>query len=105
GEPSRTPARGAEPASEVFQIGEVQGTRVTPPAPTLARSALRGRWKGGKTPQRGRALGPAHAGEAGAALAWAPTLRAAAPYQADRRGNQRDGRMVLRAADLRAWSR
>jgi magnesium chelatase subunit D len=46
---------------------------------------------------------PASGGEG--LLAWAATLRAAAPYQAERGRLSLDARVRLRAADLRTWPR
>jgi magnesium chelatase subunit D len=101
--PAATP--GAGPRSEVFPIAGVHEARVQPPPSSLADSALLGRWKIGRTVGRVRRAGRVTGYATGAALAWAPTLRAAAPYQLERCGNQAPGRMILRAGDLRAWPR
>jgi magnesium chelatase subunit D len=58
----------------------------------------------GRAEKAARRSGPLVPFAAGAALAWGPTLRAAAPYQKDRGKRSPDGRMILRRGDLRAWA-
>jgi len=102
GNGSQRPTAGTRP--EVFPTAGLHETRVRPPARVTSVSCQRGRWQGGRADRGSRAgLSPGHA--AGTLLAWAPTLRAAAPFQVDRGGPGADGRLILRSADLWSWQR
>jgi magnesium chelatase subunit D len=101
--PPAAPSTGS--ASEVLPISGIHEARVRPPTAVLARCVLAGRWKTGGAQRRVARVGPVAGYQSGAALAWAPTLRAAAPYQGERRGNGDAPWLILHAADLRAWPR
>jgi magnesium chelatase subunit D len=79
--------------------------RPRPKEQALARSTVPGRWDSGAAPRRGRCGGALQPYRGGAAVSWAATLRAAAPYQAERGNGGGTGQMVLRGDDLRAWPR
>jgi magnesium chelatase subunit D len=100
---SALPSR--EPRSEVLPSAGLHEARVRPPATALSRSGLQGRWRMGSTPRLSLRRGPLTAFENGGPVAWASTLRAAAPYQVERRGPGDEDGIVLRAADLRTWRR
>jgi magnesium chelatase subunit D len=95
----------AEPHAEVFQAEGLHRCRLGAPTEALARSSHEGRWTVGRSRRPGRMQGRLTAYMPGAALAWDATLRAAAPYQAERRGTPDNGRVLLRVADLRARPR
>src|SRR5208282_3427998 len=101
---------GAGPASDpvrshVFPSAGMFRPEAQPKPESMSRSAVAGRWRKGAAALLGPAVGPLRVYEQGGTLAWAATLRAAAPYQAARRNGSSGGPIVLRGADLRAWSR
>ncbi len=95
----------ARPEFQVFASAGLFAARAQPTAQTLRRSDSPGRWRAPVMPQRGPASGAARAFQPGDSLAWAATLRAAAPLQSGRGGPDEDGRLRLLAADLRGRAR
>jgi len=76
------------------------------PRPALAGSVAEGRWRKGRAARHGPIVGsvpPRYVG--GSTVAWAATLRAAAPHQAERREFGAGEQILVRAADLRSWPR
>lgn len=72
----------------------------------MTGSIMEGRWRNGAVERCGpitRAFLPYSV--SGSTLAWAATLRAAAPYQAERKREAGEERLILRAADVRTWAR
>jgi magnesium chelatase subunit D len=97
---SIAPRAGAH--AEILPSAGLYQALVRPPARMLAKSALRGRWMSSH-PDSGRKrarLRSVH--QPDMLLAWAPTLRAAALYQKERR-RQESERLILRGDDLRSW--
>jgi magnesium chelatase subunit D len=92
-------------ASQVFESMGRFAARPQPSYRTLASSALPGRWREGAARRCGAAVRAVSAFSTEGLPAWAATLRAAAPYQAERGRAGLDARVLLRAADLRAWPR
>ena len=89
-------------SSQVFQSAGLHQPLVRPPLRVLGDSSLRGRWpssRAGHGKNRSR-LECGHKPETH--LAWAPTLRAAAPFQRERRRLEAEP-MIVRAGDLRSW--
>src|SRR5262249_35799737 len=105
--PESSPADGSEPRvahEQVFESAGLFAPRVRPDPAVLNGSPLPGRWGRGAVPGHGSAGQRVRPYEEGCPLAWAATLRAAAPYQAHR-CRPGDGPIILRAADLRSWRR
>jgi magnesium chelatase subunit D len=67
--------------------------------PEPSRAAEPGRWRANRTP--GRSAGICLRQQPGSAIAWAPTVRAAALEQSERARAAANGRLILRPADLR----
>ncbi|HLJ97612.1 MAG TPA: VWA domain-containing protein [Gemmataceae bacterium] len=89
------------PASTLLPSAGLFAARVQP-APM--GSVVEGRWRQGRAARRGPSTGALSVHyRSGSAVAWAATLRAAAPYQAERNGFGADPRIVIRAADVRCW--
>jgi magnesium chelatase subunit D len=67
---------------------------------------VEGRWRNGTGAKRGQITGPVGSHyESGSLVAWAATLRAAAPYQAERRNAGGKQLIAIRAPDVRIWRR
>ena len=97
-----SPALRACAQSQVFRSAGLHAARVRPPVRLLAESCLRGRWTSSR-PENGRKTAWLRSGHRpDMLLAWAPTLRAAAPFQRERH-RQESGRLMLRSEDLRSW--
>jgi magnesium chelatase subunit D len=79
--------------------------RPQPSKRTLAASALPGRWRPGAAQRCSAAVRAVSVFGSEGLLAWADTLRAAAPYQAERGRTGLAARVRLRAVDLRTWPR
>ena len=93
-------------AEVIFECSGLFAPHVRPGGRVLGQSVVEGRWRQGMARQRCARRGPLRAAyEPGQAVAWAATLRAAAPHQAAR-GRTADGaRLVVGAGDLRTWPR
>jgi magnesium chelatase subunit D len=101
------PASTFAPPSAIFlSSAGLFAPRPRPSRQALAGASVEGRWCPGGAARRGRMLGPvASRYESGSRVAWAATLRAAAPYQMERRNAGDRQPLVLRAADVRIWPR
>jgi magnesium chelatase subunit D len=88
--------------SEILSSAGLHQARVRPPARLLAESALRGRWTSSRPDSGRKRAGLRNGHRPDMVLAWAPTLRAAAPCQPERRRQQSDP-LILRGEDLRSW--
>jgi magnesium chelatase subunit D len=97
--------RASRSAPSRFESAGLFVPRPQPAPQTLARSSAEGRWRTGKAARSGSARGNERLQAADGRIAWAATLRAAAPHQVDRgRVRPRDP-VLLRAGDLRLWPR
>jgi len=104
--PAKSPTHPATchpPPATVFESAGLFTARPRPAAATLKRSIAEGRWRIRAAQQVGSAGGATRCYRPGDALAWAATLRAAAPYQGER--EQRERLIVLRPTDLRGRRR
>jgi magnesium chelatase subunit D len=94
------------PSAMVLSSAGLFAPRPQPSRRALSGARVEGRWWSGGAAWRGRIAGPvASRYERGSPVAWAATLRAAAPYQADRRNAAANQPLILRAADVRIWRR
>jgi len=103
GSQAATGAPVGEARAQVFQTGGLHEVRVGPPPRALSASSLRGRWKSRRPDVGGRKTSLSTGHQSGSAFAWAPMLRAAAPFQVDRGRHEAGGRLILQPADLRSW--
>ena len=90
---------------QLFPSAGLFTPRVQPPSLTLARSHLPGRWRRGRSLCCGAANGSVRIHEEGAAVAWSATIRAAAPWQRDRKRQGDDQPLILDGSDLRGRPR
>jgi magnesium chelatase subunit D len=88
--------------TEREQVDQPSGLFLARAQPELSRATEPGRWRAGRTPRLRRG-GVRAAREAGAALAWAATVRAAAILQRQRGRSDGAGPLILQAGDLRFW--
>jgi magnesium chelatase subunit D len=98
------PATGAAPAQQTLTSAGLFAAWLKPPSSTEATATTVGRWRAPTTPQTGRPTGAVRAYQAGALLSWSATLRAAAPWQADR-SHSADRLVTIVPDDLRGWTR
>jgi len=99
--PAGVPAGDAR--SEVLPTGGLHKARVGPPLKLLTLSSLRGRWKNSRPNHGGRKTSLSTGHPFTSAMAWAPMLRAAAPFQVSRGRREAGSRLILHPEDLRSW--
>jgi magnesium chelatase subunit D len=100
----REPSSIASSPSEQFASAGLFVARVHPDPAALLHGTMSGGWRVGRTAHRNLACGePRTLDSTGSRIAWATTLRAAAPYQRERQGEDSIHRLVLCAEDLRIW--
>jgi magnesium chelatase subunit D len=90
----------ASPELQRFESAGLYAARVRPDLQQLKRSPQIGRWRSAALRLGGAPTGAVRTYRAGDALAWAATLRTAAPLQTERGGVDEEGRLRLYAADL-----
>jgi magnesium chelatase subunit D len=100
GSAAATSAAGAR--SEVLRSSGPYMAGIRPPAAALGLSTQRGRWRQGRNFQGRNEVSWGF--RPGGSFALAATIRAAAPYQQDRRQDS-EGPLILRPDDLRVWRR
>jgi magnesium chelatase subunit D len=94
------------PSSILLPSAGLFAPRPRPSGQARAAAIVEGRWRNGAARRYGPLAGPVLPTSAmGSMIAWAATLRAAASYQAERRAEGTDERIILRAADVRLWKR
>jgi magnesium chelatase subunit D len=97
------PSPGTPSAYQTLTSSGLFAAAVQPPADSPASATGPGRWRAQTTPQTGRPAGPLLPYKAGSTLSWAATLRAAAPWQADRPAAEH--LITVFPEDLRGWPR